>query len=33
MCGLASNVEVLADEFNYDFLVKKAEIVSLRPRH
>ena len=31
MCGLTSNLELLADEFKNHFLVKKAEIVSLRP--
>ena len=33
MCGLTSNLEVLADEFKNNFLVKKAEIVSLMPEH
>ena len=28
-----SNLEVLADEFRNHFLVKKAEIVSLKPEH
>ena len=28
-----SNLELLADEFKNHFLVKKAEIVSLRPEH
>ena len=31
MCGLTSNLEVLADEFKSNFLVKKAGIVSLKP--
>ena len=30
VCGLTSNLEVLADEFKNNFLVKKAEIVSLK---
>ena len=30
VCGLTSNLELLADEFKNHFLVKKAEIVSLR---
>ena len=29
-CGLTSNLEVLADEFKINFLVKKAELVSLK---
>ena len=33
MCGLTSNLELLADDFKKNFLVKKAEIVSLRPQH
>ena len=33
VCGLPSNLELLADEFKNHFLVKKAEIVSLRPEH
>ena len=33
MCGLTSNLEVLADEFKNRFLVKKAEIASLKPEH
>ena len=33
VCGLTSNFEVLADEFKNNFLVKKAEIVSLKPEH
>ena len=33
VCGLTSNLEVLADEFKKHFLVKKAEIVSLEPEH
>ena len=33
VCGLTSNVEMLADEFKNHFLVKKAEIVSLKPEH
>ena len=33
VCGLTSNVEVLADEFKNNFLVKKSEIVSLKPAH
>ena len=33
VCGLTSNLEVLADEFKNNFLVKKAEIVSLKPEH
>ena len=31
VCGLTSNLELLADEFQNHLLVKKAEIVSLRP--
>ena len=33
VCGLTSNLEVLADEFKNNLLVKKAEIVSLKPEH
>ena len=33
VCGLTSNLEVLADEFKNHFLVKKAKIVSLKPDH
>ena len=33
VCGLTSKLEVLADEFKNHFLVKKAEIVSLKPEH
>ena len=33
VCGLTSNLELLADEFKNHFLAKKAEIVSLRPEH
>ena len=33
MCGLPSKLEVLADKFKNHFLVKKAEIVSLKPEH
>ena len=33
VCGLTSNLELLADEFKNHFLVKKAEIVSLRSEH
>ena len=33
VCGLTSNLELLADEFKNHFLVKKAEIVSLKPEH
>ena len=33
VCGLTSNLEVMADEFKNHFLVKKAEIVSLKPEH
>ena len=33
LCGLTSNLEVLADEFKNNFQVKKAEIVSLKPEH
>ena len=33
VCGLTSNLEVLADEFKNSFLAKKAEIVSLKPEH
>ena len=33
VCGLTSNLEVLADEFKKLFLVKKAEIASLKPEH
>ena len=31
VCGLTSNLEVLAGEFKNNFLVKKAEIVSPKP--
>ena len=31
VCGSTSNLEVLVDEFKNHFLVKKAEIVSLKP--
>ena len=31
VCGLTSNLECLADEFKEHFLVKKVDIVSLRP--
>ena len=31
--GLTSNLEVLADELKNHFLVKKAEVVSLKPEH
>ena len=30
---LTSNLEVLADEFKNNLFVKKAEIVSLKPKH
>ena len=30
VCGLTSNLEVLADELKNNFLVKKAEIVNLK---
>ena len=33
VCGLPSNLEVFADEFKNNILVKKAEIVSLKPEH
>ena len=33
VCGLTSNLEMLVDEFKSHFLVKKAEIVSLKPEH
>ena len=33
VCGLTSNLECLVDEFKEHLLVKKAEIVSLRPEH
>ena len=33
VCGLTSNLEVLADEVKNQFLVKKPEIVSLKPEH
>ena len=33
LCGSTSGLEFLADEFKKHFLVKKAEIVSLRPEH
>ena len=33
VCGLTSNLEVLADELKNHILVKKAEIVSLKPEH
>ena len=33
MCGLTSNLELVAHEFKNHFMVKKAEIVSLRPEH
>ena len=33
VCGLTSNLEVLTDEFKNNFLVKKAEIVSLKLEH
>ena len=33
MCGLTSNLELLADEFKNNFLVKRVEIVSLKPEH
>ena len=33
VCGLTSNLEVLADEFKNHFLVEKAEIVRLKPEH
>ena len=33
VCGLTSNLEVLADDLKNNFLVKKAEIVSLKLEH
>ena len=33
VCGLTSNLEVLADEFKNHFLVEKAETVSSKPEH
>ena len=33
VCGFTSNSELLAEEFNGHFLVKKAEISSLKPEH
>ena len=33
VCGLTSNLEVLADEFKNHFRVKKAEIASLKLEH
>ena len=33
VCGVTSNLEVLADEFKNHFLVKKDEIVSLKLEH
>ena len=33
VCGLTSNLEVLADEFKNHFFFKKAETVSLKPEH
>ena len=33
VCGSSSDLECLADEFKKHFLVKRAEIVSLRPEH
>ena len=33
VCGTTSNLEVLADVFKNNFLVKKAEILSLKPEH
>ena len=33
VCGLTTNLEVMADEFKNNFPVKKAEIVSLKPEH
>ena len=33
VCGSTSTLEVLADEFKKHFLLKKAEIVSLKPEH
>ena len=33
VCGLTSSSEVLADEVKNNFLVKKAETVSLKPEH
>ena len=33
VCGLTSNLECLADEFKNHFLVKRTELVSLRPEH
>ena len=33
VCGSTSNLEVLADEFKNNFLVRKAVIVRLKPEH
>ena len=33
VCGSASNLELMADEFKNHFLVKKAEIASPKPEH
>ena len=33
VCGLTSNLELLAGEFKNHFLVRKAEIASLKPEH
>ena len=33
VCGLTSDLALLADEFNNHFLVKKADIGSLKPEH
>ena len=33
VCGLTSDLELLADEFKNHFLVKRAEIVSLKSEH
>ena len=33
VCGLTSDLELLVDEFKNHFLVKKAEIVSLKSEH
>ena len=33
MCGVTRSLEKLTEEFNRNFLVKKSEIVSLKPEH
>ena len=32
-CGVTRSLEKLTEEFNRNFLVKKSEIVSLKPEH